>query len=75
MRKDASNAESAEVLNVGQMMRLEGRLVDQEFDGDRLAVRQKPLAVLQLATRVGQKLRRVAQPAPVLSGPSVTGGK
>src|SRR5471032_1823202 len=33
------NAERAEILDVGKMMRLQPRLVEQEFEAERLAVR------------------------------------
>ena len=36
----------AEILDEGRVMRLKGRLIEQEFDRENFAVRQEPLAVL-----------------------------
>ena len=69
------DAEHAEVLDVGQVVRLEGRLVDQEFDGERArrsAVTRLPsLSVQPASVSSCGALRSSARSCPE---PSVTGG-
>ena len=69
------DAERAEILDEGRMVRLERRLVEQEFDGEHLAVRQQPLAVLDRKARrpaaIASALRNSARSWP---DPSDTGG-
>src|SRR5436190_16697113 len=49
------------------MMRLDRWLVGQKFDPEHLAVRQKPLAVLDDEAGIEQQLRGLAQQRAVLS--------
>src|SRR5262249_60696866 len=49
------------------MVRLKGRLVDQELDRDRLAVRKNSFPVLECAPGITQELGATPQPLPVLS--------
>ena len=57
-----------QILDVGRVVRLDRRLVDQEFDLESFAIRELPLGVLDRATGVLQQLRCLAQQGPVLSG-------
>jgi hypothetical protein len=63
------DAENAEVLQERRVVRLERRLVEQEFDSEDIAIRQQPLAVLNDAAGGIEQLRRLAQEAPVLARP------
>ena len=58
--------ELAEILDEGGVVRLKRRLVDQKLDGENLAVRQPPLAVLDLEPRLLQQLLRPAQQRAIL---------
>ena len=74
-RKRRLDAERAEILDVGRMVRLERRLVEQKFDLEDLAVRQHPLAVLDDAVPAScsncDALRSKVRSCP---DPSDTGG-
>src|SRR5579863_2758704 len=62
------DAEDAEILDERRVMRLEGRLVNQELDGHGLAARQNELAVLDRATGLLDELRGLAQQRAILAG-------
>jgi len=55
------DAERREILDERQVVRLEGRLVDQELDRDALAFRRQPLAVLDDITRLLEDRAGLAQ--------------
>src|SRR4029077_3803759 len=61
------DAEHPEVLDEWHVVRLEGRLVDQELDRPRLALRIDALAVLDHVAGLLQQLRRLAQQHAVLA--------
>src|SRR6202035_795854 len=62
------DAQCAEILDERPMVRPKRVLVDQEFDGDALAVRQYALAVGDDAAGVVEKLRGLAQLGAILAG-------
>ena len=68
------DSEGAEILDVGRVVRLDRRLVDQELDRENLAVRQHPLAILDRQSRIEQQLRGACAtgcgPAPTRPTPA-----
>src|SRR5215218_3488157 len=61
------DAERAEVLDEGHVMRLERGLEQQEFQLHRISVGQQSLAILDVQSGFTKKLRGLAQQRPILS--------
>src|SRR6185437_172881 len=59
--------ERAEVLDVGHVMRLERRFIEQEFDAEHLAFRRHPLAVLAVKASLFEQMDGPAQQLAILT--------
>ena len=74
-RISASIPTRAKILDEGRVVRLERRLIDQEFDLQDLTVGQEPLAVLDRQPGILQQLLRLAQGVRSCPDPTEAGGK